>query len=105
MRCPCCGKGRLFGGYLGLRAACPDCGESFAGIHADDGPAWLTLLITLHIMVPVMLISQTGDLISSWPKLLVILLAACVIMFLLLPPVKGFFVAMIWLTRRRKTKA
>ena len=25
-RCPACGKGRLFSGYLSVKSACPDCG-------------------------------------------------------------------------------
>ena len=26
-RCPACGKGRLFAGYLSVAENCPDCGE------------------------------------------------------------------------------
>ena len=45
LRCPKCGEGRLLAGYLTPQKACTDCGESFEALKADDGPAWLTVLV------------------------------------------------------------
>lgn len=39
-RCPRCGDGALFAGYLRHVEQCDVCGESYGRIHADDGPAW-----------------------------------------------------------------
>jgi len=55
-RCPSCGTGPLFDGYLTVRDSCPDCGEDLTPQRADDGPAYLTLLIVGHLMAPLLLI-------------------------------------------------
>ena len=49
-RCPRCGEGRLFEGYLKVRRQCPSCGEELFHHRADDGPAYLTILIVGHIV-------------------------------------------------------
>lgn len=38
-RCPHCGRGRLFSGFLIVAPACPACGLGFAEHDAGDGPA------------------------------------------------------------------
>lgn len=43
-RCPRCGKGPLFDGYLKIAPACTACGLSFAGNDTGDGPAFFILL-------------------------------------------------------------
>ncbi|WP_292224402.1 DUF983 domain-containing protein [Brevundimonas sp.] len=42
-RCPRCGKGPLFKGYLTLRTECPECGLSFAFADPADGPAFFVM--------------------------------------------------------------
>ena len=44
-RCPRCGKGALFAGFLKMREACPHCGLSYAFAEAGDGPAVFVMLI------------------------------------------------------------
>ncbi len=51
-RCPQCGTGPLFKGYLKVRERCTVCGEAFHHHRADDGPAYLTILIVGHLMAP-----------------------------------------------------
>jgi uncharacterized protein (DUF983 family) len=38
-RCPRCGRGRLFEGFLTIRPRCEVCGLDFAFADAGDGPA------------------------------------------------------------------
>ena len=38
-RCPRCGQGRLFRGFLSLQAACEHCGLDYGFADAGDGPA------------------------------------------------------------------
>jgi uncharacterized protein (DUF983 family) len=38
-RCPRCGEGRLFQGFLGLRPRCEHCGLDYGFADAGDGPA------------------------------------------------------------------
>ena len=44
-RCPRCGKGRLYSGYLKIANACDACGLSFAGHDSADGPAVMIMLL------------------------------------------------------------
>jgi uncharacterized protein (DUF983 family) len=44
-RCPRCGKGSLFHGYLAVRSSCPSCGLDFSRFEAGDGPAIFVILI------------------------------------------------------------
>lgn len=53
-RCPCCGGGPLLKGYLKVRDECAVCGEQLHHHRADDGPAYLTILIVGHILGPLM---------------------------------------------------
>ncbi|MGL4281641.1 MAG: DUF983 domain-containing protein [Albidovulum sp.] len=54
-RCPACGEGKLFDGYLKVRDRCPSCGEDLTHARADDGPAYLTILIVGHLMAPLIM--------------------------------------------------
>ncbi len=51
-KCPKCGVGPLFNGYLTVRRSCTVCGEPLHHHRADDGPAYLTILIVGHVMAP-----------------------------------------------------
>jgi uncharacterized protein (DUF983 family) len=50
-RCPRCGEGRLFKGFLALRPACEHCGLDFGFADAGDGPAVFVILIGGFIVV------------------------------------------------------
>jgi uncharacterized protein (DUF983 family) len=50
-RCPRCGKGRLFGGFLGLRPRCESCGLDFSFADSGDGPAVFVMFIAGFIVV------------------------------------------------------
>ena len=57
-RCPVCGKGRLFDGFLRVAAQCEHCGAPLGLARADDAPPYFTILIVGHIVIPAMLIMQ-----------------------------------------------
>jgi|SRR5215467_4515468 uncharacterized protein (DUF983 family) len=50
-RCPRCGQGRLFQGFLSLRSACDHCGLDYGFADAGDGPAVFVILIGGFIVV------------------------------------------------------
>ena len=54
-RCPGCGDGALLSGYLKVRDHCPACGEALHHHRADDGPAYLTILIVGKLMAPLLM--------------------------------------------------
>ena len=49
-KCPRCGEGPLLTSYLKVRPTCPACGQELHHHRADDGPAYLTILIVGHLM-------------------------------------------------------
>ena len=98
-RCPNCGNGPMLRGYLKLRDECPVCGEDFTPARADDGPAYLTILIVGHVMAPLLLWGYT----EYRPDPLVtfsVFGVGCVALSLyLLPRLKGAIVAFQWVKR------
>jgi uncharacterized protein (DUF983 family) len=44
-RCPRCGEGRLFDGYLRIAPRCSACGLDYATFDTGDGPAVFVILI------------------------------------------------------------
>jgi uncharacterized protein (DUF983 family) len=98
-RCPNCGSGPLMRGYLSVRDACPVCGEELHHHRADDGPAYLTILIVGHAMAPLLLWYFTTF--RPEPlKLAALFSVGCVVLSLyLLPRLKGAIVGYQWARR------
>ena len=98
-RCPNCGAGPVFSGYLKVQAVCPACREPLHHQRADDGPAYLTILIVGHLMAPVLHVSFT----AFRPDPLILATVLCVtfgaLALWLLPRIKGAFVALQWAKR------
>ena len=57
-RCPRCGEGHLFQGFLTLRPACERCGLDYSFADAGDGPAVFVILIGGGIVVFAALITE-----------------------------------------------
>jgi uncharacterized protein (DUF983 family) len=54
--CPACGQGQLFWKYLKVNGRCQACDEDLSRYPADDGPAYVTILLTGHLIVAPMLL-------------------------------------------------
>ncbi|WP_090059000.1 DUF983 domain-containing protein [Celeribacter neptunius] len=98
-RCPSCGGGPMLKGYLKVRDECPVCGEALHHHRADDGPAYLTILIVGHLMAPLLgfvFIEFRPD-----PLVLVALfsIGTVALSLFLLPRLKGMIVAFQWAKR------
>ena len=99
-RCPACGEGRIFGCYLKVNAACPQCGEELHHHRADDAPPYATIFVVGHIVGTLMLLVE-----SFWPDAPIWLHAmvwpTLVLMLSLwfLPRVKGALIAYQWALR------
>jgi uncharacterized protein (DUF983 family) len=57
-RCPRCGVGKMFAGFLTLRPACEACGLDYAFINAGDGPAIFVIMLAGAIVVTCALIVE-----------------------------------------------
>ncbi|PYE80852.1 DUF983 domain-containing protein [Pseudoroseicyclus aestuarii] len=95
-RCPNCGEGNLFSKYLKVVDRCAECGEELHHHRADDGPAYLVILIVGHIMGFVL--HGTFGYLRDDPLILALLLSAVAIVasLLLLPRMKGLMVGYQW---------
>ncbi|WP_108260924.1 ABC transporter substrate-binding protein [Mangrovicoccus ximenensis] len=98
-RCPACGEGRILHGYLKVNAACPACGEDLHHHRADDGPAYLTILIVGHVLAPVML--AVWELWRPAPLVMAgsLSLLTVGLALWLLPRIKGALIAIQWSKR------
>lgn len=95
-RCPACGKGRLMRSYLKVNDTCPVCNEALYHHRADDGPAYLTILLVGHIVAPLMLFSFIKFRPEPWILALVFSIAIVALSLYLLPRLKGVIVAIQW---------
>ena len=50
-RCPTCGRGKLFSGYLKLAPRCNVCGLDYGFADSGDGPAVFVILVSGFIVV------------------------------------------------------
>lgn len=98
-RCPNCGQGKLLRSYLKVNDRCDHCGTELHHQRADDGPAYLTIIVVGHILAPLMLfIFANWDPDPVWTAIGLSL--GCIALSLyLLPRLKGAFVAMQWAKR------
>ena len=98
-KCPNCGTGPLLKGYLTVRATCEVCSEELSHHRADDGPAYVTILICGHLLAPLMLIVFE----TFRPNALVLsvgfMIAFVALALYMLPRIKGVFVGLQWAKR------
>ena len=51
-RCPVCGQGRVFRGYLRVVEQCEVCAAPLGRLRADDAPPYFTIFIVGHLFLP-----------------------------------------------------
>ena len=57
-KCPRCGRGRLFAGFLTLRPSCGTCGLDYGFANSGDGPAVFVILLAGFVVVTSALIVE-----------------------------------------------
>lgn len=95
-KCPACGIGAMFGRYLKVADACPQCGEALHHHRADDAPAYFTIVIVGHIVVSLVLTVEMAYRPELWVHAVLWLPLTVILTFLILPSVKGALVALQW---------
>jgi uncharacterized protein (DUF983 family) len=95
-RCPNCGEGKLFSGYLSVSASCCACGTELHHQRADDAPPYFTIFIVGHIVVPLMLVVEKLWAPDLWIHFLFWLPLTLALTLLLLPRVKGAVIGLQW---------
>jgi len=86
-RCPQCGKGKMFNGFLALAPKCDACGLDFSFADAGDGPAIFVILFAGFVVVGLALVVE---LLYQPPLWLHGLLWAPLILLVTLGPLRPF---------------
>ena len=93
-RCPRCGEGKLFAGFLDLRSRCERCGLDFSFADAGDGPAVFVILIGGFIVVFAALITEILYQPPYWLHAVLWLPLILLVTLAPLRPIKGLLVAL-----------
>ncbi|ATW05668.1 hypothetical protein CHN51_17770 [Sphingorhabdus sp. YGSMI21] len=95
-RCPSCGKAKMFPRLLKPVDRCPLCGQDWTAQQADDFPAYVAIIVTGHILAPVIIFMINETAFSMWTNLLIIIIMALALIAALLQPAKGAIIALQW---------
>ena len=100
-RCPRCGEGRLFAGFLTLSERCPVCGLDFDFADAADGPAFFVIMVLGFVIAAGALLLEVAYAPPLW--LHAILWPPLVLVFSLglLRPIKGVMIALQFVNQAR----
>jgi uncharacterized protein (DUF983 family) len=93
-RCPRCGKGSLFQGFLTLRPHCESCGLDYGFADAGDGPAVFVILIGGAIVVFAALITEFAYQPPYWLHAVLWLPLILIVTLAPLRPIKGLLIAL-----------
>jgi uncharacterized protein (DUF983 family) len=93
-RCPRCGQGPLFKGFLDLAPKCTGCGLDYGFADAGDGPAVFVILIVGFIVVGIALVVSLNTALPYWVMLAIFLPLTLALCLGLLRPLKGLLIAL-----------
>lgn len=95
-RCPSCGETRLFARFLKPIAQCAACKQDWTPQQADDFPAYVSILLTGHLMAPLIIALVSYANLPMWVLMTVIMALATGMMIVMLQPAKGAIIATQW---------
>jgi len=93
-RCPRCGEGHLFQGFLTLRPRCERCGLDFNFADAGDGPAVFVILIGGALVVFAALMTEVVYQPPYWVHAALWLPLILLLTLGPLRPIKGLLIAL-----------
>jgi uncharacterized protein (DUF983 family) len=93
-RCPRCGQGRLFQGFLTLRPRCEVCGLDLTFIDTADGPAVFVMFIVGFLVVGLALWVEFAYAPPMWVHAALWLPLTLIFSLILVRPLKGIMVAL-----------
>ena len=93
-RCPRCGRGALFGGFLEVAERCAVCGLDLGKADSGDGPAVFVIFLLGAIVVPLALLLESQAAPPFWVHMAIwpaVILGGSIG---LLRPMKGLLIAL-----------
>ena len=93
-RCPRCGKGKLFQGFVALRPRCDVCGLDYSFADAGDGPAVFIMFLAGFIVVGAALVTEVRYQPPFWVHAALWLPLILIVTLGPLRPMKGLMIAL-----------
>ena len=93
-RCPNCGEGPLFAGFLKVSPRCEACGFDLQKADSGDGPAVFVILIGGFVVCFAALFTEVAFHPPVWVHLVLWLPLAVIVCLGLLRPFKGVLIAL-----------
>jgi uncharacterized protein (DUF983 family) len=101
-RCPRCGVGPLFAGFLTVAPTCSHCDLDLAMADSGDGPAVFVIFIVGFVVVGFALILERLAEPPAWVHLVLEMPMILVGSFLLLRPFKATLIALQWANKAKQ---
>ena len=93
-RCPRCGRGALFAGYLTVAERCSVCGLDLRKADSGDGPAVFIIFILGFLIVPLALVFEAAVAPPLWLHMVIWPPLVLLGTLALLRPMKGLLIAL-----------
>jgi len=93
-RCPRCGEGRLYDGFLTVAAACSACGLDLRAQDSGDGPAVFVILILGFVIVGLAILVEVRYAPPYWVHVVLWPPAILVLALMMLRPLKAYMIAL-----------
>jgi uncharacterized protein (DUF983 family) len=93
-RCPRCGEGRLFEGFLKVPPRCANCGLDFGFADSADGPAVFAILIVGMIVAGAALLTEVAYSPPLWVHFTLWMPLVLILGLGLMRPLKGILIAL-----------
>ncbi|MDY8109769.1 DUF983 domain-containing protein [Fulvimarina sp. 2208YS6-2-32] len=98
-KCPNCGEGKLFKGFVKSVDACEACGQEIHHHRADDLPPYITIFIVGHIVVALFMGAEAAVELSLWAHLAIWVPVTILLSLVLMQPFKGATIGLQWALR------
>jgi uncharacterized protein (DUF983 family) len=92
-RCPRCGQGRMFSGFINLAPRCETCGLDYGFADSGDGPAVFVCLLAGFVVLGIALWAELSFEPPIWVQLVIFLPLTLIVCLGMLRPLKGLLIA------------
>jgi uncharacterized protein (DUF983 family) len=97
-KCPRCGRGKLFSGYLTVAKSCSSCGLSYDFADSGDGATWFVMLFACVFGVGSILGVEVAYSPAWYVHVMIAIPVLIILPMIMLRPAKGFLISQQWVT-------
>jgi uncharacterized protein (DUF983 family) len=103
-KCPRCGRGKLFSGYLTVAKSCSSCGLSYDFADSGDGATWFVMLFACVFGVGSILGVEVAYSPAWYVHVMIAIPVLIILPMIMLRPAKGFLICQQWVTSAQEGK-